>query len=61
MPHRQTTILDKKDREELIKYIRTNDRWINYDRVNFNFFTDDDLLFLKKRVDEENESNQTHK
>ena len=51
---RQPHILDEKAREELIQYIKTNDKRYNYDNVNFNYFTDEELLFLKKRVDEEN-------
>lgn len=41
-------------REELIAYIKENDRKFNHHHLNFNYFSDEELLFLKKRIDEEN-------
>lgn len=41
-------------REELIVYIKSHDLRNKYHGVSFQHFTDEELLFLKKRIDEEN-------
>ena len=41
-------------REELIVYIKSHDLRNRYHGVSFQHFTDEELLFLKKRIDEEN-------
>lgn len=46
------------NREELIAYIRTNDRKFKYENVNLSLCTDEELIYLKKRIDEENKKEQ---
>jgi hypothetical protein len=42
-----------EERETLIEYIKENDSTYNYNAVNFKYYTDEDLLVLKKRLDHE--------
>jgi hypothetical protein len=42
-----------EERDALIEYIKDNDRMYNYNAVNFKYYTDEDLLILKQRIDQE--------
>ncbi|HXB40333.1 MAG TPA: hypothetical protein VNZ49_07300 [Bacteroidia bacterium] len=48
-------------REELIEYIKQNDRTYNYNAVNFKYYSDKDLAILKKRIDREKEDEEKKK
>ena len=39
-------------REKLIQFIKVNDITYNYSAVDFNYYSDGDLLALKKRLEE---------
>ena len=41
----------QQEREELIEYIKVNDSTYDYNVFNFKYYTDKDLLELKKRVE----------
>lgn len=43
--------LREEEREELIRFIKTNDNTYNYNAVNFRYYTDRDLIILKKILD----------
>ena len=50
------------NREELIEYIKKYDHKCNYDVVNINVFSDEELMSLKRIIDSENEEeNKKHK
>jgi hypothetical protein len=42
-------------REELIQYIKKNDSKYNYDELNINIFSDEELMKLKRIIEQENE------
>ena len=42
-----------KEREIIIDYIKKNDSTYNYKAVDFKYYSDADLLKLKKRIDQE--------
>lgn len=48
------TPVKELNREELIEYIKKNDNRYNYDAVNFKYFTDEDLITLRKKIDKRN-------
>jgi hypothetical protein len=43
--------MTKKEREAIIEYIKANDSTYNYNAVNFKYYSDEDLLILKGRLD----------
>ena len=45
--------MNLEERETLIKFIKENDSTYNYNAVNFKYYTDKDLIVLKKRLDSE--------
>lgn len=45
--------MNQKEREELIEFIKTYDSTYNYNAVDFRYYSDKDLLVLKKRLDVE--------
>jgi hypothetical protein len=42
-----------KEREELVEFIKKNDITYNDNAVDFRYYSDDDLVILKKRLDME--------
>lgn len=37
-------------REELIEYIKANDQNYNYEKVNFNYYSDEELHMIYNRI-----------
>jgi hypothetical protein len=46
-------------REKLIEFIKANDRNYNYSAVNFKFYSDRDLIALKKKLEGRSKSDRT--
>jgi hypothetical protein len=52
--------MTEEERKIVIEFIKANDSTYNYNAVNFKFYSDNDLLILKKRIDREiEESGET--
>ncbi|MDP2386251.1 MAG: hypothetical protein Q8M29_07755 [Bacteroidota bacterium] len=45
--------MNEEERQNIIEYIKANDSTYNYNAVNFKYYSDEDLLVLKKRLDRE--------
>jgi hypothetical protein len=43
--------MKEEERQNLIEYIKANDSTYNYNAVNFKYYSDEDLLVLKRRLD----------
>lgn len=48
--------MTNKEREGLIKFIKANDSSYDYSAVNFNYYSDKDLLALKNKIELEMEN-----
>lgn len=45
--------MTEKERQNIIEFIKANDSTYNYNAVNFKYYSDLDLLVLKKRLERE--------
>lgn len=43
--------MTEKEREKIIEFIKENDNTYNYTSVNFKFYSDKDLIVLKKNIE----------
>ena len=54
------SVMKEEERQRMIEYIKANDCTYNYNAVNFKYYSDKDLLVLKKRLEREIEE-KNHK
>lgn len=43
--------MNEEERLSIIEFIKANDSTYSYNAVNFKYYSDEDLLVLKKRLD----------
>lgn len=50
--------MNEEERQVIIEFIKANDSTYNYQAVNSKYYSDEDLLVLKKRLDLEKREEQ---
>jgi len=50
-------LMTKKERQDLIEFIKINDITYDYSAVNFNYYSDNELSALKNRIESEMRKN----
>jgi hypothetical protein len=52
--------MTEKERQEIIEFIKAYDGTYDYSSVNFKYYSDEDLLALKKKLDDEKNDGQNN-